>query len=338
MSNNALEPAPSSIDPLVPAEIARRIEAANVQRAHLPTGTLILLGLIGGLYIGLGGALATLALTDDSLGFGLSRLTAGLAFSLGLVMLVLAGGELFTGNNLMAMAYVSGKVPVRAVLRNWTLAYGANAAGAVLLAAAIYCSGALETGGVGVTAVRIAEMKAQLGMGPAFLRGVLCNALVCLAIWLSTAARSLEGKVTAIVFPISAFVALGFEHCIANLYLIPVAMLAGASVSLAELAGNIIPVTAGNTVGGVGVALAYRFVYLRDDCSHRLQLSPSVERPTCSLGAQFVRAAGVLLLAVLLLGGSVLPSPSHKAPAAPHPASGSAADPPWPVWPSITDF
>jgi formate transporter len=310
MSNgeNALEPAPSSIDPLAPAEIARRIEAANVQRARMSTGSLILLGVIGGIYIGFGGALATLALTDNGLGFGLSRLTAGLAFSLGLVMLVLAGGELFTGNNLMAMAYVGGRVPVRALLRNWTLAYVANAAGAVLLALAIYYSDVLQTGGVGVTAIRIAEMKVELGVGPAFLRGILCNALVCLAIWLSTAARSLEGKVIAIVFPISAFVALGFEHCIANFYLIPVAMLAGASLSPLDLAGNIIPVTAGNTVGGVGVALAYWLIYLRDDCSHRPQTSPSLERPARPMGAQFVRAAGVLLLAVILLGGSVLPA------------------------------
>jgi formate/nitrite transporter len=269
MSKNTWEPARSSIDPLVPAEIAGCIEAANVQRARLPTGALIVLGLIGGLYIGFGGALATLALTDNGIGFGLSRLTAGLAFSLGLVMLVLAGGELFTGNNLMAMACVGGKVPLPALLRNWTLAYAGNTAGAVLLAVAIYCSGVLEIGGVGVTAVRVAQTKAQLGMGPAFLRGVLCNALVCVAIWMSTAARSLEGKVIAIVIPISAFVALGFEHCIANFYLIPVAMLAGASVSLLDLAGNIIPVTAGNTVGGVGVALAYWLIYLRDDFSHR---------------------------------------------------------------------
>src|SRR5262245_50926932 len=124
MSKDALKPASSSTDPLMPAEIARGIEAANVQRARLPAGSLILLGLVGGLYIGFGGALATLALNDNGLGFGLSRWTAGLAFSLGLVMLVLAGGERFTGNNLMAMAYVSGKVPVRALLRNWTLAYG----------------------------------------------------------------------------------------------------------------------------------------------------------------------------------------------------------------------
>jgi formate/nitrite transporter len=288
MNNNesALKPALSSTDPLVPAEIACRIEGANVQRAGLPTGTLVLLGLIGGLYIGFGGALATLALADNDLGFGLSRLTSGLAFSLGLVMLVLAGGELFTGNNLMALAWMSGKVPVHALLRNWTLVYAANAAGGVLLAFAIYCSGVLETGGVGATAIRIAEMKAQLGTGPAFLRGVLCNALVCVAIWMSTAARSFEGKVIAIVFPISAFVALGFEHCIANFYLIPVAMFAGANVNLLDLVGNIVPVTAGNTVGGVGVGLTYWLVYRRVDRSYRPRQLSTGTRDVLGASAQ----------------------------------------------------
>jgi formate/nitrite transporter len=223
----------------------------------LPTQDLILLGSLGGLYNGFGGALATLVLTDNSLGIGLGRLTAGLAFSLGLVMLVLAGGELFAGNNLMVLACASRKASARALLRNWTLAYGANAAGGVLLAFAIYYSGALDSGGVSLTAIRIAETKAQLGVVPAFLRGILCNTLVCLAIWLSVAARSFEGKAIAIVFPISALVALGFEHCVANFYLLPVAMLAGANVSLLDLIRNIVPVTAGNTVGGVGAALAY---------------------------------------------------------------------------------
>jgi formate/nitrite transporter len=261
---NAPKLATPSTDALRPAEVARHIEAANVQRASIPTRALLVLGLLGGLYIGFGGALATLVLTDNSLGYGLGRLAAGVAFSLGLIMLVLAGAELFTGNNLMVLAWASGKASVRAVLRNWTLVYGANAAGAVLLALAIHHSGVLESGGASATAIRIAEAKVQLGAEAAFLRGVLCNALVCLAIWLSIAARSLEGKVIAIVFPISAFVALGFEHCIANFYLLPIGMLAGANVGLFDLASNIFPVTAGNTVGGVSIALAYWLIHFRD--------------------------------------------------------------------------
>ncbi len=251
-----------SVDPFAPAEIAKRLEAANVQRASLPVRSLLLLGLLGGLYIGFGGALATLVLTDNTLGFGLGRLAAGLAFSLGLIMLVVAGGELFTGNNLMVLAFASRKISAAAVLRNWVLAYAANAAGAALLAGAIYASGILDGNGVKATAVRIAEAKAQLDPVSAFVRGVLCNMLVCLAVWLSVAARSVEGKVIAIAFPISAFVALGFEHCIANFYLLPIGMLSDGQVSLADFLANISVVTAGNTVGGVIVAAAYYLVYL----------------------------------------------------------------------------
>ena len=210
-----------SLDAFAPAGIAQKLEAANVARAGLSARKLILLGLLGGLYIGFGGALATLVLTDNTLGYGLGRLAAGLSFSLGLIMLVVAGGELFTGNNLMILAFAGRMVTARAMLRNWGLAYGANAAGAALLALAIHFSGILDGNGVQATAVRIAEAKAQLGMSAAFLRAILCNMLVCLAVWLSTAARSVEGKAIVIAFPISAFVALGFEHCIANFYLLP---------------------------------------------------------------------------------------------------------------------
>jgi formate transporter len=257
----AQEPA-ISLDPFAPAEIATRLEAANVLRASLPVRSLLLLGVLGGLYIGFGGALATLVLTDNTLGFGLGRLVAGLAFSLGLIMLVVAGGELFTGNNLMVLAFASRKISAGAVLRNWVLAYAANAAGAVLLACAIYLSGILEGNGVQATAIKIAEAKAQLDPVSAFVRGILCNMLVCLAVWLSVAARSVEGKAIAIAFPISAFVALGFEHCIANFYLLPIGMLSGAQVSISDVVGNIWVVTAGNTVGGVIVATTYYLIYL----------------------------------------------------------------------------
>ncbi len=250
-------PHPATADSFLPGEVARRIEAANVQRATLPVRSLLLLGLLGGLYIAFGGALATLVLTDNGLGFGLGRLTAGLAFSLGLIMLVVAGGELFTGNNLMVVAYASRKISGRALLRNWVLAYAANAAGAILLAFAIHLSGVLDGNTVKATAIRIAEAKAQLDTGSAFLRGILCNMLVCLAVWLSVAARSVEGKAIAIAFPISAFVALGFEHCIANFYLLPIGMLSGAQVTAGDFLANIVPVTLGNTLGGVLVAAAY---------------------------------------------------------------------------------
>jgi formate transporter len=279
------------IDALAPADVARRLQEASVKRADLPIGSLVVLALLGGVYIGLGGALATLALTDSSLGFGPGKLVAGVAFSLGLIILVIAGGELFTGNNLMTLALASGKVSPRAVLRNWTVSYFSNAAGAMLLAIAIQQSGILESGNVKATAVRIAETKAQLGFGQAFLRGILCNMLVCLAVWLSVAARSVEGKIVAIIFPIGAFVALGFEHCVANLYLLPVGMLSGATVSLGEMVGNIVPVTLGNTVGGVGLAVAYWLVYLTEGTAHHAPLASLPEQtPGVGFECGYVRS------------------------------------------------
>jgi formate/nitrite transporter len=257
-----LQKPPVSLDSLVPREVALRLQATNVQRASLPTGNLLVLALLGGVYIGFGGALATLVATDTTLGYGLGRLAAGLAFSLGLFMLVVGGGELFTGNNLMVIALASRKISARALVRNWLVAYAANAAGALGLAAAIHLSGVLEVNGVRATAVRIAEAKGQLGLPAAFLRGVLCNMLVCLAIWLSVAARSVEGKAVAIALPISAFVALGFEHCIANFYLLPVGMLSGAQIGMANFVGNIVAVTLGNTLGGTLVAISYHVIYL----------------------------------------------------------------------------
>ena len=256
---------PVSIDPLLPGEIAARLATVGAQRASLPTRSLLLLGLLGGLYIGLGGALATLVLTDSALGYGLSRLVAGLAFSLGLIMLIIAGGELFTGNNLMVLSLASRTTSASALMRNWVLVYVTNAAGALLLALAIHQSGVLDGGGLAATAIKIAEAKGHLVAASAFVRGVLCNMLVCLAVWMSVSARSLEGKVLAIVFPISAFVALGFEHCIANFYLIPIGMLYGANVSVVDLARNLVTVTLGNVAGGAALAVAYWLVYLDSD-------------------------------------------------------------------------
>ena len=148
------------------------------------------------------------------------------------------------------------------MLRNWGIVLAANAAGAILLALTIHASGILDGNAVKATAVKIAEAKGQLAIGPAFVRGILCNMLVCLAVWLSVGARSVEGKAIAIALPIGAFVALGFEHCVANLYLLPIGMLSGAQIGIGDVVGNIVPVTIGNMLGGVLVAVAYYFVYL----------------------------------------------------------------------------
>ena len=260
----AISPSPQDAYP--PAQVALLVEQVGVKKATLPAVPTLALGVLAGAFIAFGAMFSTLALTGSPLGFGPGRVLAGLAFSLGLVLVVVGGAELFTGNNLVVMAWAARKITTGQLLRNWALVYVANLVGALGSALMMWWSGALGLGGgaVAETAIAIAEAKVALGFTEALFRGILCNVLVCLAVWLSFAAHDVPGKV-AIIFPISAFVALGFEHSVANMYLIPIAMLAGAeSVTAAGLLANLIPVTLGNIVGGGGfVALVYWLIYLR---------------------------------------------------------------------------
>jgi formate/nitrite transporter len=253
-------------DAYPPAEVARLVEQVGVKKAHLPTSTTLMLGLLAGAFIAFGAMYSTVVMTGSALGFGPARLAGGVAFSLGLVLVIVGGAELFTGNNLIVMAWAERKISLAQLLRNWVLVYLANFVGAVGCALMVAWSGTLGLGdgAVAETSIRIGQAKVALGFGEAFFRGVLCNTLVCLAIWLCFAAHSVASKILAIVLPISAFVALGFEHSVANMYLIPVAMLAGAEgVGVAGLVGNLVPVTLGNMVGGgVFVALVYWLIYL----------------------------------------------------------------------------
>ena len=254
----------TGVDAYSPAEVAGRVEAAGVVKAALPADKLIVLAILAGAFIGFGAALYTVAVSDPGLGFGPTRLLGGLAFSLGLVLVVVAGAELFTGNALIVMAWADRRVTTGELARNWLLSFVGNALGAVGLAMAVWLSGILDAGPAHDTAVRIAETKMGFPFVEAFVRGILCNVLVCLAVWLCFAARSVTDKILAIVFPITAFVALGFEHSIANLYLLPVGLLVGAEGGLAGLVGNLVPVTLGNIVGGAGgVAAVYWAIYLR---------------------------------------------------------------------------
>ena len=261
----AISPSPQDAYP--PAQVALLVEQVGVKKATLPAVPTLALGVLAGAFIAFGAMFSTLALTGSPLGFGPSRVLAGLAFSLGLVLVVVGGAELFTGNNLVVMAWAARKITTGQLLRNWALVYVANLVGALGSALMMWWSGALGLGGgaVAETAIAIAEAKVALGFTEALFRGILCNVLVCLAVWLSFAAHDVPGKVLAIIFPISAFVALGFEHSVANMYLIPIAMLAGAeSVTAAGFLANLIPVTLGNIVGGGGfVALVYWLIYLR---------------------------------------------------------------------------
>jgi formate/nitrite transporter len=254
------------LDAYAPKEIAARVSEVGVAKARLPLLTLSLLGVLAGGFIGLGALMYTLVASDASLGFAAARLLGGLVFSLGLILVSVAGAELFTGNNLLAMAWASGRVSSRDVLRNWAVVCAANAVGAAGLALLVWLAGqgALNQGAVGRAAVRIAQAKAELPLAEAFVRGVLCNVLVCMAVWMALAGRSVTDRVLAIVFPITAFVAAGFEHSVANMYFLPLGMLLGAPLSAAEVAHNLVPVIAGNIVGGSGlVALVYWVIYLR---------------------------------------------------------------------------
>jgi formate/nitrite transporter len=253
-------------DAYTPAEIARRVEAAGIAKTELKFVPLLTLAVLAGAFIALGAAFYTLTVTGNVLGFGIGRLVGGLAFSMGLILVVVGGAELFTGNNLIVMALAEGKITLAAMLRNWGIVYAGNFVGALGTVALVLLSGTLTLadGGVGATAREIAEAKLALPLIEAFFRGILCNALVCLAIWLSYAGRRVVDKIFAIVFPISAFVASGFEHSVANMYLIPLGFWAGAPLDLGGYALNLVAVTAGNVIGGgVLVALVYWLVYLR---------------------------------------------------------------------------
>ena len=254
------------LDAYSPREIAGRVNDFCVVKARMPLFTVSMLGVLAGAFIGLGALMFTLVASDATLGFAASRLVGGLAFSLGLILVTVAGAELFTGNNMLAMAWADGCVTTRQVLRNWVVVCATNFVGAAGLAVLVWLSGqsGLNGGAVGETAIRIATAKAGLSLTEAFFRGVLCNVLVCMAVWMALAGRSVTDKAVAIVFPITAFVAAGFEHSIANMYFFPLAMLLGAPVGWGDFARNLVPVIAGNIVGGsVLVALVYYVIYLR---------------------------------------------------------------------------
>ncbi len=254
---------PTGIDAYKPAQIAELVETAGVAKAHLTVGQTLTLAILAGVFIGFGGAAFTMVMTGVDPGFGPARFLGGVVFSLGLILVIVGGAELFTGNALMTIAAVDGKISPRALLRNWSLVYLGNLVGSIALALAFAATGLLD-GPMGATASAIANGKADLSATQAFARGVLCNALVCLAVWLSFAARTAAGKIMAVLWPIAAFVLLGLEHSVANMYLLPQGALAGADFGLGAAMGNLFWVTIGNIVGGAGgVALAYRFAYLR---------------------------------------------------------------------------
>jgi formate/nitrite transporter len=270
------------LDAFLPAEMAERAEGVGVKKAKLDFWSMFILGVLAGAFIGLGAEFCTLVTTDSGLGFGLNKLLGGAVFSLGLILVVIAGAELFTGNNLIIMAWVNGKLTLGQLMRNWVIVYFGNLVGSLLTVYLIFITGQWKFANyhVGATALNTSIAKVNLTFSEGLARGILCNALVCLAVWLCLSGRTVVDKILAIVFPITAFVASGFEHSIANMYFIPMGLLlkgeeqaVAAAGKVAEdlvnlnvlgFLGNLIPVTIGNIFGGgFMVAAVYWFIYLR---------------------------------------------------------------------------
>lgn len=272
------EPVPSATgsvaDAYPPPEIAARVCKLGLAKVNTAVPTMVALAVLAGAFISLGALFYTVTITvgkeSPSPLFGVLRLVGGMTFSLGLILVVVGGAELFTGNNLIAMAWAARCVQTRQVVRNWVWVYLGNLLGAGGTAVLVLLAGVhtLGDGAVGETMVRIARGKVALDPLAAFARGILCNVLVCLAVWLCMGARTVADKVLAILFPISAFVACGFEHSVANMFFLPLgfALTAGssASFSILDALSNLALVTLGNIIGGtVLVALVYWFIYLR---------------------------------------------------------------------------
>lgn len=276
------------IDAFPPAKMASRMEEVGVTKANLNFWTMFALAVLAGAFIGTGGiyfTVVTTGLAAAGIPYGIVRLLGGLVFCLGLIAVVVGGAELFTGNNLIIMAFANGRVALAQLLRNWGIVYLGNFVGSILTALVMFFARqyASSSGAVGANALAIANAKCNLQFFQALALGVMCNALVCLAIWLCASARSTTDKILAILFPISAFVAAGFEHSIANMYFIPIGLFikAWAPAAFWEAIGktpadfahltwsafflkNLLPVTVGNIIGGAGfVGLAYWFIYLR---------------------------------------------------------------------------
>lgn len=275
------------IDALSPADMAVKATQVGVKKASLDWVTTFLLAILAGAFIAVGAIFSTTVTSGvgDKLAYGIVRLVSGVSFSLGLILVVVGGAELFTGNNLLSMAWIQHEISTAGLLRNWAIVYLGNFVGAVATAALTFLSGQYMNGNgaVGLAALTTANAKVHLGFFQAIFLGILCNALVCLAVWLTYSARTTTDKILAIIPPITAFVAAGYEHSVANMYFIPVGMFiqqfapasfwtaigktadAYASINFQGfLVGNLLPVTIGNIIGGaIMVGAVYWFAYLR---------------------------------------------------------------------------
>ena len=273
------------LDLLLPSEMAQKAEDVGVNKANMSFSKTMMLAILAGAFIAFGGVFSTVATAGSGLPYGVSKVLGGLVFSLGLIMTILGGAELFTGNNLIIMAWANKRISTMNVIRNWFLVLTGNWIGASFIVVLILLSGHFMAGKgmVGLNMMNIAKAKCELNFINALALGVLCNILVCLAVWLSFSATDVTSKILAILFPISAFVAAGFEHSIANMYFVPLGILLKnyaepsfwnaiqanpsdyESITLHNfLMHNLLPVTLGNLIGGAMlVGMVYWFVFLR---------------------------------------------------------------------------
>ncbi len=285
-----------SIDALVPQEMAEKAESIGVRKARMPFSPLFALAILAGAFIGLGAMFATtIAAGTSTVPYGVARLLIGLVFCLGLILVVVGGAELFTGNNLIVMAWASRKISTGELLRNWGIVYAGNFVGSIGTALLVFMSKqyTFGGGGIGEAALKIAVGKVGYSFIQAVALGILCNALVCLAIWMTYSARSTTDKILSVLFPITAFVAASFEHSVANMYFVPYGLFIKAfdpafaiahKIDLSSLTWgsflvhNLLPVTIGNIIGGAGlVAVVYWFIYLMKEKAEVKQesLAPS---------------------------------------------------------------
>jgi len=271
----------------MPKEMAASAEAIGVTKVNAPVHKTITLAILAGAFIAFGAAFFTTVTANTFLSEGITKLIGGICFSLGLILVIVGGAELFTGNNLIVMAWAGGKVTSKQMLKNWLWVFIGNFIGVIFISMLIYLTKMhyAASGKVGIHLLNIAKKKCELGFVQALAAGILCNILVCLAVWLCFSSKSISGKILAIIFPISAFVTLGFEHSIANMYFIPEALFIkdfepgfirefhGQSADVyttitwsSFFLKNLLPVTLGNIIGGGAlVGLVYWFVYLKND-------------------------------------------------------------------------
>lgn len=293
MEENRPQDQSITVDAFIPPQMAAKAEEVGCQKAAMGWRSTLVLAILAGAFIALGAVFATTVTAGAAghLSYGVIKLAGGLVFCLGLVLVVVAGAELFTGNNLIVMAWADRRITTAQVLRNWSIVYLGNFLGSIATVGLMFLSGQYLFGGgaVGLNALEIAAAKCRLGLMQAMALGVLCNALVCLAVWLCFSARTTTDKILSVILPITAFVAAGFEHCIANMYFIPMglAIKAGAPHRFWQaigrraddfgdlswsnfLLGNLLPVTIGNIIGGsVLVGLVYWFIYVRQRMAPR---------------------------------------------------------------------